>query len=100
MAAIECDNPSLKGVLPGDYARPGLDKQRLGQIINLVNDIVMACAPCNYGRADRALEEEGLLDPRSYPAVVSPWDGLDRFRQDVDSVPIAEQANGAGASHA
>src|SRR5213078_1259673 len=31
MTAIERDNPSLKGVLPKDYARPGLDKQRLGQ---------------------------------------------------------------------
>jgi type I restriction enzyme M protein len=30
MTAIERDNPSLKGVLPKDYARPGLDKQRLG----------------------------------------------------------------------
>lgn len=29
-------NPSLEGVLPKDYARPGLDKQRLGRIINLV----------------------------------------------------------------
>ena len=37
MAAIERDNPSLKGVLPKDYARPGLDKQRLGQLINLVS---------------------------------------------------------------
>jgi len=34
MAAIERDIPSLKGVLPKDYARPGLDKQRLGQVIN------------------------------------------------------------------
>ncbi|WP_290895656.1 class I SAM-dependent DNA methyltransferase [Hoeflea sp.] len=39
MAAIERDNPSLKGVLPKDYARPGLDKERLGQIINLVSNI-------------------------------------------------------------
>ena len=39
MTAIERDNPSLKGVLPKDFARPGLDKQRLGQIINLVSDI-------------------------------------------------------------
>ena len=30
MAAIERDNPSLKGVLPKDYARPGLDKAALG----------------------------------------------------------------------
>jgi type I restriction enzyme M protein len=39
MNAIERDNPSLKGVLPRDYGRPGLDKQRLGQLINLVSDI-------------------------------------------------------------
>jgi len=39
MTAIERDNPLLKAVLPKDYARPGLDKQRLGQLINLVSDI-------------------------------------------------------------
>jgi type I restriction enzyme M protein len=39
MVEIERDNASLKGVLPKDYARPGLDKQRLGQLINLVSDI-------------------------------------------------------------
>jgi len=39
MVAIERDNPSLKGVLPKEYARPGLDKQRLGQIIDLVSNI-------------------------------------------------------------
>jgi type I restriction enzyme M protein len=41
MAAIERDNASLKSVLPKDYARPGLDKQRLGQIINLVSDVAL-----------------------------------------------------------
>lgn len=39
MAAVERDNPSLKGVLPKDYARPALDKQRLGQLIDLVTNI-------------------------------------------------------------
>jgi type I restriction enzyme M protein len=39
MSAIERDNPSLKGVLPKDFGRPGLDKQRLGQLINMVSDI-------------------------------------------------------------
>ena len=39
MAAIECDNPTLKDVLPRDYARPALDKQRLGQLIDLVSNI-------------------------------------------------------------
>ncbi|RMG96746.1 MAG: SAM-dependent DNA methyltransferase, partial [Deltaproteobacteria bacterium] len=37
MAAIERDNPALKGVLPKDYARPALDKTRLGQLIDLVS---------------------------------------------------------------
>ena len=39
MAAIERDNPALKDVLPKDYARRGLDKQRLGQVIDLVSNI-------------------------------------------------------------
>ncbi len=39
MAGIERDNPSLKGVLPKEYARPALDKQRLGQIIDLITNI-------------------------------------------------------------
>ncbi len=41
MAAIERDNQSLQGVLPKDYSRPGLDKQRLGQLINLVSNIAL-----------------------------------------------------------
>ena len=39
MTVIERENPSLKGVLPKDYARQGLDKQRLGQLIDLVSNI-------------------------------------------------------------
>lgn len=39
MARIERDNPSLKGVLPKDYARPALDKTHLGQLIDLVSNI-------------------------------------------------------------
>jgi type I restriction enzyme M protein len=39
MAGIERDNPSLKGVLPKEYGRPALDKQRLGQLVDLVSNI-------------------------------------------------------------
>ena len=39
MDAIERDNPSLKGILPKDYARPTLDKQRLGELIDLIGTI-------------------------------------------------------------
>ena len=39
MAAIERDNPALESVLPKDYARPALDKQRLGQLIDMIGNI-------------------------------------------------------------
>jgi type I restriction enzyme M protein len=52
MVAIERDNPTLKGVLPKEYARPGLDKQRLGQLIDLVSDI---------GLGDRASRSKDIL---------------------------------------
>ncbi len=55
MTAIERDNPTLKGVLPKDYARPGLDKQRLGQLINLVSDIALGSP------ADRARDTLGRV---------------------------------------
>jgi type I restriction enzyme M protein len=37
--AIERENPSLRGVLVKNYARPGLDKQRLGELIDLIGTI-------------------------------------------------------------
>jgi len=39
MVAIERDNPSLKGVLPKNYGRPQLDKQRLGELVDLIGTI-------------------------------------------------------------
>jgi type I restriction enzyme M protein len=39
MVAVEADNPSLRGVLPKNYARPSLDKQRLGELIDLIGTI-------------------------------------------------------------
>ena len=39
MAAVERDNPALRDVLPRDYARPALDKQRLGQLIDLIGNV-------------------------------------------------------------
>ena len=39
MTAIERDNTALKDVLPKDYARPNLDKTRLGQVVDMVSNI-------------------------------------------------------------
>ena len=41
MDAIEKENPRLKGVLPKNYGRPDLDKQRLGELIDLIGTITL-----------------------------------------------------------
>ena len=52
MVAIERDNQRLKGVLPKDYARPGLDKHRLGELIDLIGTI---------GMGDKASRSKDIL---------------------------------------
>jgi type I restriction enzyme M protein len=37
--AIEVENPSLRGVLPKNYARPSLDTRRLGELVDLVSGL-------------------------------------------------------------
>lgn len=39
MDLIERENPVLKGVLPKNYARPEVDKRRLGELIDLLSNI-------------------------------------------------------------
>jgi type I restriction enzyme M protein len=39
MDAIEAENPSLKGVLPKQYARAEIDKRLLGELIDLIGSI-------------------------------------------------------------
>lgn len=38
MESIERDNPSLKGMLPGNYGRATLDKRRLGDLVDMVSN--------------------------------------------------------------
>src|SRR6058998_780678 len=52
MVAIERDNPRLKGILPKDYARPALDKNRLGELIDLIGTI---------GLGDKANRSKDIL---------------------------------------
>jgi type I restriction enzyme M protein len=44
MVAIERDNSRLKSILPKEYARPALDKNRLGELIDLIGTIGMGDA--------------------------------------------------------
>jgi hypothetical protein len=45
-----------------------------------LENIVVTCAPCNFGRMNFTLEEVGLIDPRTREPVRSTWTGLERFR--------------------
>ena len=41
MGLIEKENPRLKGILPKNFARPELDKRRLGNVVDLFTNIQM-----------------------------------------------------------
>lgn len=47
---------------------------------NELSNMVITCAPCNYGRCDNLVEEVGLLNPMEREPVTSLWDGLERFK--------------------
>ena len=42
MNAIESENKKLKGILPKSFARPELDKRRLGDVVDLFTNVKMA----------------------------------------------------------
>ena len=47
---------------------------------NDLTNIVVTCAPCNFGRMNFTLEEVGLIDPMTREHVRSTWIGLEDFR--------------------
>ena len=47
---------------------------------NDLSNMVVTCAPCNFGRMEFTLEEVGLADPRNREPAHLAWDGLERFR--------------------
>jgi 5-methylcytosine-specific restriction endonuclease McrA len=46
---------------------------------NELGNLVVTCAPCNFGRMSHSLEEVGLEDPRERDPLSTTWDGLERF---------------------
>jgi len=67
-AALLCLWLQFDHVLP--HARGGT---------NNIENVVITCAGCNYGRMSKTLDEVGLLDPRDRPRLVSDWNGLARL---------------------
>ncbi|HEY2953300.1 MAG TPA: class I SAM-dependent DNA methyltransferase [Verrucomicrobiae bacterium] len=63
MVALERDNPRLKGVLPKDYARPGLDKHRLGELIDLIGTITLITSSNPRPSDARGAGGEGTPSP-------------------------------------
>jgi len=57
---------------------------------NDLDNVVITCAPCNFGRMDFTLDEVGLSDPRTREPIHSNWDGLERLLQ-VNVYRDAEQ---------
>lgn len=48
-----------------------------------VDNLVVTCAPCNFGRMDRPLAQVGILPPA--PPSPSDWDGLMRLQRQTPS---------------
>jgi len=44
-----------------------------------LDNMLITCAPCNYGRMQFTLDEVGLADPRLREPIKSSWDGLERL---------------------
>ena len=90
MSAVERDNPSLKGVLPKDYARPTLDKTRLGQLIDLISNISFTSPrPSGEGSGVRKLRQRATT-PRTCSAasmsISSPSSPVPRARREASSI--------------
>lgn len=45
---------------------------------NDLDNLVVTCAACNFGKMEYTLEELSLIDPRIIPPTESLWDGLER----------------------
>lgn len=56
MRAIECENDALKDVLPKNFARPELDKRRLGEVVDLFTNIQMSDGESEKDLLGRAYE--------------------------------------------
>ena len=47
---------------------------------NDLDNLVLACAACNFGRGGYSLHDVGVEDPRTRAIPPSSWDGLERFK--------------------
>ena len=48
---------------------------------NTLDNLIITCSACNYGKMNYTVEELGLLDPRDFAPIQSNWDGLERVKR-------------------
>lgn len=51
---------------------------------NDIENIVITCAPCNFGRMQYTLNEVGLANPLEREKVKSKWMGLERIKKSIN----------------
>jgi 5-methylcytosine-specific restriction endonuclease McrA len=73
-AAFQCMWLQFDHVVPHSHGGP-----------STLDNIVVTCALCNYGKDCYTLAQLGLTDPRTRPPEPGVWDGLERLR--LTSVP-------------
>lgn len=59
-----------------------------------LDNVVVACALCNFGKDKYTLRQLNVFDPRLSPPVVCDWDGLQRFRAAGSVKAQQDPANG------
>ena len=62
-----------------------------------LDNLVVTCAPCNFGRWACTVDEVGLLDPGVRESVRSSWDGLERVRSSQPVLSHRSNAHERGA---
>jgi 5-methylcytosine-specific restriction endonuclease McrA len=67
-AAFQCMWAQYDHILPHSYGGT-----------NELDNLVVTCAACNFGKMQYTLDELGLLDPRNFKPFQSSWDGLERI---------------------
>lgn len=82
-AAFQCMWAQYDHVVP--HSRGGSNEH---------TNLVVTCAPCNYGRMQYTLSEAGLEDPRHRAPRVGPWTGLEeilssRWQAEAEEVSVA-----------
>ncbi|MGI1999124.1 HNH endonuclease [Shewanella frigidimarina] len=45
---------------------------------NALENLIITCGPCNFGKVNYSLGELRLIDPRDFHPIISSWDGLER----------------------